>query len=514
MSELSQYFNVIISSPKDAKKQVSVDVTKYIEDGLKYVDEDGLIKELTFDMKEGFLMLDVLAIGMRVDLIGGDLTTSEALFTGQIKTINPDFQETGDVVLKITVTSQEGGKLGVQVRDLLYPMKKHPKAWATKELMYSDIITNLAKDAGIRVNSANIKVKHDIKATLGRGAQRQKNLTDWAFMQFLASKIKCTCWTEERNGISYLYLKDNSSVVAQLSDYTFFFLSRISKSEFIPIQKRSDKMIQFVKASVNLDTRNTTGSYKTSTDPETGKESLTTDRTDDNGDVERWVLDEDKVRKLPDEEQRKLIELFMSGKITWDGEDGTVAAKTYFKKIILSESSREGVPNNTEVKVSGTQPGDDGVNTTNGTTENTGSKSFKTVIDENKLRTLSAEKRSAIMGRIVRGEITDDDKQYYKVVDTTPKEDKDDAKTQVGNKQDTQAGVDKKGKKELGEKADRGKRDAGFNISAKIYGNLAIKPRISYVIEGLGKYSGSYYLYKVTIEFGKEGFVMELIFTK
>ena len=148
MSQISQYFNVKISSPKTSKKQVSFDATDYIVDGCSLVDEDGLIKEFNFDMKNGYLMMDVLSIGMRIDLVGGDLDKNEHLFSGFIKELNPKFEETGQVTLRVKAYSDEGSKLGVYIRDLVYPSKNHPKVWATKELMYSDIITNLATEVG------------------------------------------------------------------------------------------------------------------------------------------------------------------------------------------------------------------------------------------------------------------------------------------------------------------------------------------------------------------------------
>ena len=539
MSQISQYFNVKISSPKTSKKQVSFDATDYIVDGCSLVDEDGLIKEFNFDMKNGYLMMDVLSIGMRIDLVGGDLDKNEHLFSGFIKELNPKFEETGQVTLRVKAYSDEGSKLGVYIRDLVYPSKNHPKVWATKELMYSDIITNLAKEVGIRVNSSNIRVKQDIKASFSKGTVRQKNMTDWAFMQMLAERIHCTLWTTENKGVSELHLIDDSAVVRTLAKYTFYFVNSDEVSDLVidspeiaqkrqdevkyrGIVSRSDKEIQIITADVKLDTQNNTGAFKQTTDPKTGETKVTTERPiknekgEETGETELWVLDEAKVRALSFEARQELIELFVSGKITWEGENGTISARQYFKKEIIGGSSRDGEANNTEVEVSGGDIKNDGVGTTGSSTENTGSKSYRTVIDEGKLKGLSSEKRSAIMGRIVRDEMTEEDRQYYKVVDTTPKEDKDDAKNKnTGQNQDTQAGVDKKKKKtESQSKEDKRKRDDGFSITCKVYGNLNIVPRKSYILEGLGKYSGKYYLYKVTHSWGTEGYIMTLIFTK
>lgn len=507
--EITQFYKIQISSPKESAKQVCIDATDYVSKGLTIMDEDGLIKQCNFEMDNGYLLMDILAIGMKVEVTSGDLVTQEDAFIGYIKGIEPNFNDNGEVSLGIKCHSVEGGKLGVKVHDVIYPSKTNKKGWATKELMYSDIITNIAKDAGILVKSSNIHVIKDIKATM-TGGIHQRNKTDWAFIQELSARIGCTVWTEEKAGQTYLHLKDDRHLVKTMSDITFFYLPRLNDvdfpAEFNP--NHGNKQIQFVSAMVKLDTDNNRGAIK-QRQKEDGKTETYTDRPikndkgEDTGETERWVIDEDKLRAMSFEARNELIQLFMTGKVTWEGENGGVAAKNYFKKLTDNVSSREGVPNNVEVTNS------------DGEVENTGSRSYRTVIDEDKLKGLSAEKRSGIMGRIVRGAMTEEDKQYYKTVDTTPKENKDDS-TQSGKKQSTSDDKDKKKKKKPKVETNdwKRKRDDGFTITAKIYGDLRVQTKQSYVIEGLGKYSGKYYLYKTTKHFGGEGFTMELVFTK
>lgn len=514
---LSQFFNVVISSPKNASKQVSLDVTKYIEVGVRIIDEDGMIKECGFEVTEGFLLMDILAIGMRVDLVGGNLNYNEPLFSGFIQTLEPEFKDGGDVRLKIQAYADEGSSLGVTIRDLIYPSKNHPDTWATSELMYSSIITNLAKKAGLVVENDKIKVLRDVKASFKQSV-RQKGMTDWAFIQFLAMKINCTLWTEDRNGKTYLNLVDNKYVVNTLADHTFFFLPRVSGRDFLPYEKTSDKQIQVISAKVKLDTSQK-GAFKQTVNPETGETTISTEipakneAGEETGEVELWVLDEEKVRGLPTDERQNLINLFVAGKINWEGGNGMVAAKTYFKKVIMGASSREGTQNNITIEKMGGELKDDGVSSTDPTKENTGSRTYTTVIDTQKVNKLSPEERSKVQGRIARGEMTDEDRELYTVVDTTPKDKKDDAVASTGQAQNTDAGVDKT-KKKVTTSSNKQKRDSGFNIECSVYGNLNIKPRLSYVVEGLGKYSGLYYLYKITHDFGKRGHIMTLIFTR
>jgi len=523
MVELSQYFKIIASSPKKAKKQVSYDLTSHIEEGVSMTEEDGLIKECSFDLMDGYLYMDILYIGYVINLFGGTLDKNDFIFNGYIKSMDINFSQSGDVILKVNCYSAEGQSLGVGIGSEVYPNKKDKRSWNNKELMYSDIICNLAKEADFRVDAENINVKHDLKASFNKGSVSQNNITDWAFIQKLAEKIKCTVWTEERNGTSYLYLEDNTSLVNTVSRTTLFYPTKISKTEFSESSYNNENKIQLLEVKINLDTKNSSGQFKQMKAKNSKGEDITQTYTDkpkldddgkDTGITERWVLDEGKLKGLSDEKRQELMELFMSGKIDWEGGDGKTAAKDYFILYRSDISSREGVPNNIEV----TNIKDDGTKEK----ENTGSKSFKTVIDSGKLKELSSEKRSAIMGRIIRGEMTDEDKQYYKTVDTTPKEDKDDAKNKnTGGSQNTQAGVDKSGKKprkdsiKTDDNTEKQKRDDGFNITCKCYGDDRLKARRSYLIEGIGKYSGIYYLYKIKRSWGKSGYMMdELVFTK
>ena len=515
MSEqITQFYKVIISSPPKATSKVSVDVTSAIQTSVTIHNEDGLVKECTFNITDGYLWMDILSVGMIVDVTGGTLEYNNLRFSGYIKQLKPKMDIAGDVLLEVCCYSQEAGLLGVTLRDLHYPSKNSPFSWAnTNAITYSQIIINLAKEAGskIKVLSQNIQVKKD-KTAAHTGGVKQNKLTDWAFMQFLAEKINCTVWTEEKGGISYLHLVDNSLLVNNLADVTFFYLARSSRSDFIPFTQTSEKQIRLLEVEIDLDSKTGKAVYKQSTNPD-GTTKTVAEVTKDNGSVERWVLNEDKVNHLPEEERTNLINLFMAGKITWEGDkgQGIVSAQEYFTKITLESSSREAVSNNVQVVNSAGNLNPDGLSTQNSTTQNTGSTSKATVIDSDKLAKVSPEDRAAIMARIARGEMTEQDKSYYTVVDTTPSASAEESKKPGA--ENTKAGVDKKKGKVQGDR-DNGKRDSGFKITAKVYGDLRIVPKISYVIEGIGKYSTSYYMYRVNEEWGNDGFMMHLTFTK
>ena len=502
MTQLTQFYKVVVTTKnKDEQgKNKEVDITKDIPDGLTYEDEDGTIRSCSFVLNEGYAYQEVLSKGMKISLTCGSLESPKNLLNGRIEKIEPDYDDTGEIKLTIQCKGTEGAKLGKTEKDLIYPSKNHPESWATTPLMYSDIIKNLAKQVGFIVQDENINVAHDIEANF-KNTIRQSKCTDWRFIQQLAEKISCTAWIESYGSSDYLFLKDNATLTDKLANVTLFYLARVG-GDFVETPYSRKNRIKIQK--LNMDFGSKKKGVTKKTDPTTGKDTIEAEGVTDN-ENERYVLDEEKLRALSPERRRELIELFVSGDITWDGDDGTVAAKDYFKLVVKeSESSRTGTANNTEIEIAGQQLDKNGVNTVDGTTETTGKVSYKTVINQDKLDKLSPEERAGILGRIVRKELTAEDRELYTVVTTAEKKEED----KTTDTKDTDIA------KTTGKKKKTTKRDAGFKIEATIWGTYLFQTRLSYVLEGLGKYSGKYYLYRVKHKFGNNGWLTTLIFTK
>lgn len=514
---ISQYYKVTLTTKNDV-----IDITKDINDGLSLEDEDGTIKTLRFKMVEGMTNLDKLYRGASIDLVGGDIVFNSHLFAGKITELLPKFLETGEVTLDVVCQGGEGTKLARISKDVIYPSDNHNKPWGKRSTTYSELIMNLGRDAGLVVENRNISVKKDINLTR-QNPVRQHKQNDWLFMQSLAKKINCTIWVVSKGGNDYLHLMDDSIIINRLGNKTFFFLSRTQGSNFVDIPYGDPKRIKMESVEITLESAKT--EIKQSTNPKTGKSEVVANVTksgdpkheSESGEVERWVLDESKVKGLSGDARRDLINSFIDGKIEWESNDGGVSAKTYFKLATNEESSRVGKNNNIEVEVSDDHPevSANGVTTMNGKKENTGSRTYKTVIDQDLVRKMSSEERSALMGRIARGEITSSDKKYYTVVDTTPKPDKEgDTKHKDDTSSNTQEPKKTNVAKSKSSTTNVGKRDSGFKIEAKVFGRLDIAPRSGYVLEGLGKYSGSYYLYRVIHSWGDNGWNTMLTFTK
>ena len=134
--DYTQYFSLKVTSPKGSKTKITKDLTPYVNNGVSYSDEDGSLESITFDLVDGFIWLDVLSLGMQIDLIGGSLLYSEPLFNGYISRIDPSFKN-GNVSISVRAMTVTSKKLGKKLRDLIYPSKNHPFSWGREPVKAS-----------------------------------------------------------------------------------------------------------------------------------------------------------------------------------------------------------------------------------------------------------------------------------------------------------------------------------------------------------------------------------------
>ena len=503
----AQYFKLTVSAPliedkKQTGKDVEYDLTPYVDEGCSFMDEDGMLQELRFDLASGELWVDVLAPGMRIDFFGGYYDDYEYLFSGYIDRIEPEFTEAGLVELKVVASSKAGKKLALNLRDLVYPSPNHPKEWGRKEILASDIILNLAKEEGFAIG--RVEVKKDIKYTKKKPV-RQNKRSDWDFMQTLAEKMGAVLWYEKRNSGDYIYLVDEETLVGEAVDLTFFYPLRSASGGYTP--PSSDKALEMLTAKVTIDPKaGKKGNMTVSSDPKTGDAVVETEQFS-GGEWKDYRLDEAKVRALPSEEREKLISLFMSGQLSWEGDpaSGIVGVKNFFREVKPEEkSSREGTPSSITVTKTSGDTATSGIGGKDGESK-TEEVQYKTTLNTGEIQKLSPEDRAALQGRIIRGELTEDDKKLY-TVETSVKK--------VEPEQATKPTLVTENKPQQDGQSKAKRRDRGFRIEADIHGDLRIKTKKSYLLEGIGKYSRLYYCYKLEHQWGSEGFKTRITFTK
>jgi len=509
MGYRDQYYNITVSSDekdstgKKTGKIAKQDLTEDVIDDVIYSDEDEKIRLLSFNLRNGYLWMDVLTLGMRVDLIGGTLDRNELVFAGFIKQIKPLFRPNGDITLSIECYGHEWVMSALLVSDRFFPSSNCPFDWGkVNKITATEIITNLAKDCGFLIG--RISPKKDITYT-STSPKRQHKITDYRFMLNLCKETSSIMWFTFKDGKVYIYVDDEARCVNRVADHTFFFPARVG-NEFKVVQS-SDKQIQMLEVDLELDPLK--GGAKTdltvSQDKE-GNDVLTKQEQDANGDWNTYILDKEKLERLSYEEQNELLLLTSSGNATWEDVSG------YFKKISITElSARDPTPAKIEiVKLSG-DPKKDGV-TTGNTSPTTGNASATANVDPEddqsawevnptKVSKMPREKMNEFFGKFYRGEADWDDVKMYC-----------DRKTPDDNKVENRSSEKESASADDGKK--KKKRDAGFHITVTAYGNLDIQTRVSYFLEGLGKYAAKYYLFRKVYTWGREGFMMKLTFTK
>lgn len=489
----------ITKQEKTDRKLEPVDITEDINSEVVFTEEDGKIRSVSFSINNGFKWLDVLSIGMVVELIGGTLERSESLFYGNISTIQPSFTESGAVDLHIACLGKEWKASALEQSDLVFPSNNCPYEWGkVKELTGKELLTNLAKECGFKIGGVNIR--KEVKYTL-KSPFRQNKITKWRAISMLCSKLSTIFWVVPKDSELEFYCEDESTLVNTVGNITFFFPLR-NGDDFI-VKQTSDKQIQFDSVEVNLDT-NSAGAnngFDLKTDPETGEGVLGKDEKDPKtGEWASYVLDEKKLEDLSNEEQNALLSLIYHGQAGW------AEVKQYFKKVEINEvSSREPLSEKTNVVDLIGDPKKDGVSTTQ-TTQHTSAPnntpdSRRWKINLKKIEALPDLRKNEILGKYIRNEFTGDEAiQFFDPINVQEK------------KEDT--GHEDSGKNSVNSNENAKRKDAGFNITAVCDGSLDVKTKLSYLIEGLGKYSGVYYLYEKKYIFGSRGFKMRLTFTK
>lgn len=456
---------------------------------------DGEFSTLTFTLTNGYMWLNTLGVGNRITFRGGisktDITRE---FFGFIQNIKPTFMVDGTV--NLLVECFPFGKTGSAntERNISYPMKNSPKQWAKAEtLSISTIIEKLAEDNGYSIGEMSPAPKKDITLSY-KSALSQDNRTDWGFMIFLARKIECVLWEEEIDGRPTLFCKDEGSLANTLSNVTLYYVAKVGNT--YSVTSANDQMIRMKKLSINLDTDKGKANAKiiTKTDPSTGKSQIATETLDPKtGEWTTYILDEEALRNEPPKKRDEIQKLIEDNRFQLD--DWSVLKK-YFKATATENSaSREAVATNY------TFENNDGSETE--TPEPPKQYSF----DQEALKSESPEKRAEVLGKSSRGELSDEEfNKYFKEKESTEKSPTIDKKAPKKNE-----GVKSKGK--VGREV-KTRRDAGFKIIATCDGDPRVVPKRSYVLEGIAKYSGAYYLYRIKDVWGLNSYEMYLTFTK
>ena len=505
----TQYYNIRIED---------LDVTQDLEGNLSLTEEDGKFTVCSFALRNSYAYLDLFVIGNKVSIVGGlSRDNSSKLFVGYVNELKPSFKNDGNVMLDIKCMPFTHSKAGLGKYINVFPSEKigyenwlsfnelktnaeskerydkeHENKWDKESpLKYSYIIKKMAEASGYKIKEFSLTKGQDLNAT-HTAPLVQNNETNWSFMKKIADKINASIWEEPdlSNDNNLFFCKSNNKVVNALSNTSFYFVA--IKGFNFSMKKANKNMIRLKSLDMNLAPQKTKSNNKLSskTNPETGKTETGTDKYDEKTDTwTTWVLDEEALeRETP--EKRKEVKKYIE-QCNFRIDDWSVIAP-YFKKSEETEKPSQ-EPYSEEFEVENSE-GDAKIE----------DKQYRWNNEE--LGKVSAEERASIIRGGLNKELSDEDfAKYFKEKEVEKEVEPDDTETKTTNK--TPQG---KGKKQAKTK----KRDDGFTIKAKCNGDNRVKTKRSYIIEGIGKYSDSYYLYRIQRVFNQNGYEMMLTFTK
>jgi len=479
---LKQYYKIKIADQ---------DVTFAITEQIRLEETDGKFSVLTFSLTNGYKWLDSLVIGNLVYFTGGYELDKELIrFSGYIQRINPVFEDNGNVVVNIRCYPIKSNKSTNNKKELTYPTKNSKLEWAKQSpIRYSIIIKNIAEESGYKIGDFHIKQGHDLTVSY-KNAVNQRNMTDWEFMSFLAKKMNCVLWSSQDDNITSINCVDEKRITNTIAKVTFYFVAR--KGDGFSVSEISKAAIRLKTVSITLDSKRgrTHRKLKTKTDPKTGKNQIATDELDPKtGKWITYVLDEEALKRETQETRdrlQKLIEQNMFHLKDWS------VLKKYFKESDTEKvTSREPVPDNFVFE------------NEDGTKKDSVKKNITYSLNTGEIKNLSPEDRAALLGRSARGELSDKEfKKYFKATDSVEK------KVNEKSKDKEVKTIGGRGKKR------RTRNDDGFSIESYCNGDVRVVTKRSYVIEGISKYSNTYYLKKIVRVWGSNGYKMNLTFTK
>lgn len=160
-----------------------------------------LLNTLTFTIiKNAEVIIPHIHIGKVVKMYASDgyndnLSGMRKVFTGTIVKCKTTYTDEGKIMANVTCMSYGYNQLGKDHSYYVYPDEKSERTFAKgkKEITIQEIVEGICNDSGVQIGE--ISIKGDTKLTKKK-SRRQKGVTDWAFLNYLARCYGCSCWVD------------------------------------------------------------------------------------------------------------------------------------------------------------------------------------------------------------------------------------------------------------------------------------------------------------------------------
>lgn len=194
-----------------------LDIEEFIEYPVEIEFQASLLNTLTFTItKNSEVILPHIHIGKTVKMYASDFysdnkDTLRKVFSGSVVKCKTTYADNGKISATVTCMNYGYNQLGKDNSYYVYPDINSERKFAKgkKEITIKEIIEGICEEAGVQVGE--ISIKGNIKLT-SKKTRRQKGLTDWAFLNYLAKCYGCSCWLETVDGIDKLFFVDKSQI--------------------------------------------------------------------------------------------------------------------------------------------------------------------------------------------------------------------------------------------------------------------------------------------------------------
>jgi hypothetical protein len=214
-----------------------IDIERCLAYPITYEEQASLLNTLTFTVdKFADILLYYFHIGQTIHFYGGRYSKDDRgvrhVFTGTVTRIRTSFSEQGRVTFAVECMSYGYTKMGKTPYNYVYPDESSDRLWAKKpSLSIADIVRGIAGENKFTIGRLELSPDASAIRFNKKKIRRQKDMSDWEFLQHLADDHGCRCWMAAEEGVDKLNFCSDSRAAAHSSDIAFVYPLKSSKMD-------------------------------------------------------------------------------------------------------------------------------------------------------------------------------------------------------------------------------------------------------------------------------------------
>lgn len=336
----------------------NITATPFLNGAVRINMDEARMAHLSFSIKDPDVHADWIRMGTKVKFWGGYFANGNPLdsrdnsndyrmlFTGTIYKIQANQNEAGVPYATIECIDTFYSTGGYSAKQYRYPSRNNPRGWASQAtIKTSEIVKKLCEELNIDCE-ISLGQDSDIEYTLTE-AVVQDAQSDWDFLNKLATRCGCYCWTILENEKTKLFFVERSSAFAQKNKVEFvnigrrgnqFLVDTYSGKTSVPneLHRLKDNQILLTGITTNEDP----GSYGQHTykvtdfNSETGEQKELLVNYDENSEtITHYELDTALIESMnkTEEGSKELDRILGMGALSIPWEE----AKKYYKEVVI-----------------------------------------------------------------------------------------------------------------------------------------------------------------------------------